>query len=307
MVWGLRSYTDRIYQRVLESELSTVPDHVAIIQDGNRRYARKNGQPKTDGHRAGAETTEQVLQWCNSLGITEVTIYAFSTENFERPADEREALFELISDRLRSFADDESVHNNEVRIQAIGETHRLPVDVQDAIAYAEDRTASYDSLQLNVALAYGGRSELLNIAKDIASEAASGELSPSAVDVSEIADRMETAPTQPADLIIRSGGDKRTSNFLPWHANGNEAAVYFSSPYWPEFSRTDFLRAIRTYESRETSWQYRRFDRIKLFGRATVDVTIQELNEFINRLQKSEELTQPSKPDSSRQSQHDGN
>ena len=184
-----------------------------------------------------------MLRWCGDLGIEELTLYAFSTENFDRPADEREALFDLITEKLRSFADREEVHDREVRIRAIGEIDRLPPRVREAVDYAEARTGRYDELYLNVALAYGRRAELLGVARDVAREAAAGELDADAVDVTEIQRRLTAGPTRAVDLIIRTGGDERTSNFLPWHANGNEAAVYFCTPYWPEFSRPEIGRA----------------------------------------------------------------
>jgi tritrans,polycis-undecaprenyl-diphosphate synthase [geranylgeranyl-diphosphate specific] len=261
MLQRLRGLTRRLYERVLEREVTGVPAHVAVIQDGNRRYAREHGEETTDGHRAGADTTERVLEWCADLGVEELTLYAFSTENFERPPEEREALFDLIAEKLRTFADRPEVHDRGVRIRAIGETERLPERVREAIAYAEGRTADHGTFRLNVALAYGGRAELLGVARDVARAAAAGECDPADVTVGTIEDRLTTGPTRDVDLIIRTGGAERTSNFLPWHANGNEAAVYFCAPYWPEFSRIDFLRAIRTYESRRESWRKTRAQR----------------------------------------------
>jgi len=261
MLQRLRGLTRRLYERVLEREVAGVPAHVAVIQDGNRRYAREHGEETTDGHRAGADTTERVLEWCADLGVEELTLYAFSTENFERPPEEREALFDLIAEKLRTFADRPEVHDRGVRIRAIGETERLPERVREAIAYAEGRTADHETFRLNVALAYGGRAELLGVARDVARAAAAGECDPADVTVGTIEDRLTTGPTRDVDLIIRTGGAERTSNFLPWHANGNEAAVYFCAPYWPEFSRIDFLRAIRTYESRRESWRKTRAQR----------------------------------------------
>ena len=283
MLGGSRRYLRRAYERLLEREISGAPTHVAVIQDGNRRYADARGAETTAGHRAGANTTESMLQWCADLEIEELTLYAFSTENFERPPDEREALFDLISEKLRDFADHEEVHDREVRIRAIGETHRLPARVRDAIAYAEHRTDGYDRLYLNVALAYGGRAELLGAAREIATEAAAGELEPADVDVDEVERRLTTQPTRAVDLIIRTGGDERTSNFLPWHANGNEAAVYFCTPYWPEFSRVDFLRAIRTYQSRQESWRRTRARRAVALVRAAGDVELEEARRIIGR------------------------
>jgi tritrans,polycis-undecaprenyl-diphosphate synthase [geranylgeranyl-diphosphate specific] len=275
MVRGIRGFVQRLYERLLEREISEVPSHVAVIQDGNRRYAEKQGEETTDGHRAGADTTERVLKWCADLGVEELTLYAFSTENFDRPADEREALFDLIAEKLRNFADRPEIHDREVRIRAIGETDRLPERVREAIRYAEDRTAAYDALKRNVALAYGGRAELLGVARDLAREAAEGTLDPDDVTVAEVERRLTTRPTQAVDLIIRTGGAERTSNFLPWHANGNEAAVYFCTPYWPEFSRIDLLRAIRTYESRQESWRRTRIERATALVHAVGDIDIE--------------------------------
>ena len=268
MLQRLRGLARRLYERVLEREVAGVPAHVAVIQDGNRRYAREHGEETTDGHRAGADTTERVLEWCADLGVEELTLYAFSTENFDRPPEEREALFDLIAEKLRTFADRPEVHDRGVRIRAIGETERLPERVREAIAYAEGRTADHGAFQLNVALAYGGRAELLGVARDVARSAAAGECDPEDVTVGTIENRLTTGPTRDVDLIIRTGGAERTSNFLPWHANGNEAAVYFCAPYWPEFSRIDFLRAIRTYESRRESWRKTRAQRAAALVRA---------------------------------------
>ncbi|MEF8778181.1 MAG: polyprenyl diphosphate synthase [Natronomonas sp.] len=280
VVWGL-------YERLLEREISGVPTHVAVIQDGNRRYAKERGDETTAGHRAGADTTERVLEWCADLGVEELTLYAFSTENFDRPDEEREALFDLISEKLRDFADRQEVHDREVRIRVIGETDRLPERVQEAIEYAERRTADYDEFYLNVAVAYGGRAELLGVAKAIAREAAAGDLDPETVTVEEIEDRLTVGPTQAVDLIIRTGGAERTSNFLPWHANGNEAAVYFCAPYWPEFSRIDFLRAIRTYESRQESWRRTRAQRAAALVRAVSDVELDEASRVLGQFRGS--------------------
>jgi tritrans,polycis-undecaprenyl-diphosphate synthase [geranylgeranyl-diphosphate specific] len=264
--WLRRRFT-RAYERMLRQQLGTTPAHVAIIQDGNRRYAREHGADAPDGHREGAETTEQVLEWCEELGIEELTLYAFSTENFDRPGEELEPLFDLIESKLHEFADSDRVHDNGVRIGAIGDVDRLPERVRDAVDYAETRTAAYDTLRLNIALAYGGRAELLGAAREVAADVAAGELAPADVDADAVERRLAEHTTRDVDLIIRTGGDERTSNFLPWHANGNEAAAYFCAPYWPEFSKADFLRGLRTYKSREESWQQSRTERaVALLG-----------------------------------------
>lgn len=293
MVQRVRELAQGVYERLLEWELSSTPTHVAVIQDGNRRYARKEGKETAEGHVEGAETTEALLHWSDDLGIDEVTLYAFSTENFNRPDDQLEAIFDLVEEKLRNFADADRIHDNEVCIRVIGEVHMLPERVQDAIDYAEGRTASYDELNLNVALAYGGRSQLLNAARDVASAVEAGDLSPEDVDVDTVEERLYEGPTRDVDLIVRTGGDERTSNFLPWHANGNEAAVYFCAPYWPEFRRIDYLRAIRTYENREASWRKHRARRalalVRAVGSAEAPKARQMLGRFKDALPSGEQ------------------
>ena len=280
----LRRRLTRAYERMLRQQLGTAPAHVAIIQDGNRRYAREHGADAPDGHREGAQTTERVLDWCEELGIEELTLYAFSTENFDRPDDELAPLFDLIESKLYEFADADRVHDNGVRIGAIGDVKRLPPRVQEAVEYAEARTAGYDTLRLNIALAYGGRAELLGAAREVAEDVAAGDLDPEAVDADAVERRLAEHTTRDVDLIIRTGGDERTSNFLPWHANGNEAAAYFCAPYWPEFSKTDFLRGLRTYESREESWQQSRTKRAVTLLRAVAGTELDDATAVAGRL-----------------------
>jgi tritrans,polycis-undecaprenyl-diphosphate synthase [geranylgeranyl-diphosphate specific] len=288
---GVRSWlgnraTDA-YERLLEREISGTPTHVAIIQDGNRRYARNRGADRSEGHEAGAETTEQVLEWCEELDIEELTLYAFSTENFNREPAEREYLFDLIEAKLWEFADADRVHEDGVRIRAIGEIDRLPERVREAVAYAESNTREYGQFRLNVALAYGGRNELLRAARDVSATVDRGELAPEDIDVAAVEKRLYDHPVQDVDLIVRTGGDERTSNFLPWYANGNEAAVFFCAPYWPEFSKVDFLRAIRTFESREASWRRTRAERAVALVRAVASVEIEEARAVARRLRET--------------------
>ena len=283
----LRRRIDWGYEQLLSRELSGGPTHVAVIQDGNRRYARRNGEAAPDGHRAGADTTERVLEWCQELGVEELTLYAFSTENFSRPDHEREALFDLLCEKLREFADADRVHENGVNIRAIGDLDRLPPRVQEAIEHAESRTADYDRFVLNVALAYGGRAQLLEAARSVARDVSAGELEADAIDAETITDRIYAQPVRDVDLIIRTGGDERTSNFLPWHANGNEAAVFFCAPYWPEFSKADFLRGIRTYESREASWRRTRARRALALLRAVSEPELAEATSILSRFRDS--------------------
>ncbi|WP_254761954.1 polyprenyl diphosphate synthase [Natrinema marinum] len=293
----LRQRVDAAYERLLSREISGAPTHIAVIQDGNRRYARGRGDDAHEGHRAGAETTERVLEWCQDIGVEELTLYTFSTENFERPDEQNEALFDLLCEKLYEFADADRVHENEVSIRAIGETDLLPERVRDAIEYAEQRTRKYDRFVLNIALAYGGRSRLLEAARGVAEDAESGELEPSEIDVGDIEDRLYDRPVRDVDLIIRPAGEERTSNFLPWHANGNEAAVFFCTPYWPEFSKTDFLRGIRTYEHREASWRRTRARRALALLGAVSEPELAEARSIVDRFRDS--LPSGEQPDAS--------
>jgi len=271
------------YEHLLRREISGSPTHVAVIMDGNRRYAREQGDDAPDGHRAGARTTEDVLSWCQDLGVEELTLYTFSTENFDRPAEEREPLFDLVAEKLREFGDADSVHENEVCVRVIGDRGLLPERVRSAARYAEEQTRGYDRFVLNVALAYGGRNELLHAARDVVDDVAAGDLDPEDVDVATVEDRLYDCPVRDVDLIVRTGGDERTSNFLPWHANGNEAAVFFCAPYWPEFSKVDFLRAIRTYENREQSWRRTRARRALALVRAFGNAELREARAVVDR------------------------
>jgi tritrans,polycis-undecaprenyl-diphosphate synthase [geranylgeranyl-diphosphate specific] len=280
------------YERLLRREIDGAPTHVAVIQDGNRRYARKNGDSAPSGHEDGAETTEQVLKWCRDLGVEELTLYTFSTENFGRPDDQLESLFDLIERKLREFADAEQIHEDGVSIRALGDVERLPERVREAVDYAERRTADYDQFVLNIALAYGGRAQLLSAARSVLGAVDDGEISPDEIDVGSIQNRLYDRPVRDVDLIIRTGGDERTSNFLPWHANGNEAAVYFCAPYWPEFSKTDLLRGIRTYQHRQESWRRTRARRalalVRTLGSADATEARRILGRFEDTLSSAE-------------------
>ena len=271
------------YERLLRREVGGAPDHVAVIMDGNRRYAREQGEDTNEGHREGAQTTEQLLDWCDELGVREVTLYAFSTENFDRPPEQREFIFDLVEEKLRTFADADRIHDAEVCIRAIGEREMLPDRVVEAVDYAEARTAQYDALNLNIALAYGGRAELLGAARDVACAVAADDLEPEDVDASTIEEYLYRGPTRDVDLIVRTGGDERTSNFLPWHANGNEAATFFCAPYWPEFRKIDFLRAIRTYQHRQDSWRTTRARRALALVRSLGDRELPQAKAVLRR------------------------
>ena len=228
-----------------------VPRHVAVIQDGNRRFARDQGIQTAIGHRLGADTTEQVLDWACDLGVRHITLYTFSTENFRRDPEELASLFALFQEKFRAILRDERVHRNHIRVRMIGDRSLLPDDLLATIDAAEEATREYGDYFINVALAYGGRNEIVHAARSILDEVRQGALAPAAITPDIVESHLHRgAPIPPVDLIIRTGNDSRTSNFLPWLANGHESAVYFCAPYWPAFRKIDLLRAMRVYDQR---------------------------------------------------------
>ena len=240
-----------LYERFLRMQFRSVPRQIAVIMDGNRRYAEEAGMPVTDGHRAGAQKTEEMLDWAHQLGIHHLTLYTFSTENFRRDQDEIGHLFALFREKFTRVLTDERVHKYRIRVQMVGDRSLLPCDLLAAISSAEEATRNYSGFHLNIALAYGGRNEIVLAARDILSSVQEGVIPPDAIDVEMVESHLHGGKgLPPVDLIIRTGNDWRTSNFLPWLANGHESAVYFCAPYWPLFRKIDLLRAIRVYDQR---------------------------------------------------------
>ena len=245
-----------LYARYLTMQCGHVPRHIAIIQDGNRRYARAIGINTSDGHRAGAEKTEEMLDWAHDLGIRHITLYTVSTENFSRDDEEVGQLFALFKEKFIRILTDERVYKYRIRVQMVGDRALLPPDLLEAVSAAEEATKNYDGVCLNIALAYGGRNEIVLAARDILSSVQDGVIRPDAIDVKMVESHLHGGKgLPPVDLIIRTGNDYRTSNFLPWLANGHESAVYFCAPYWPLFRKIDLLRAVRVYDQRMTAKQ----------------------------------------------------
>ena len=266
----LRGLAYEKYEKLLEAEISkrSLPEHVAIIMDGNRRFARKIGIATESGYAFGAEITECVIEWCFDLGVKQLTLYAFSIENFCRTNDEKEKLFELMQEEFEKLCVDERIHKHEVRIRAIGNVNLLPASVKAAISKAEHATEQYSKFKLFVAVAYSGRMEIVDAVRVIADRVKRGFLNPADIDEATISnhlyiselegedDASDSGAKTSVDLIIRTGGEVRISNFVPWQALGNECAAYFCAPFWPEFRRLDLLRAIRTYQEREEEKQH---------------------------------------------------
>ena len=224
-------------------------NHLAIIMDGNRRFAWSKALQTGIGHKMGKMKLEQVLDWVLELDIHYFTVYALSTENLSRPETELKGLFDLYIEGLKDIANDERIHENKVKVQIIGRRELLPESVNEAITYAEEKTADYDDFTFTVCLAYGSREEMLGAIKLIAEDHAAGDLPLESIDEEEVSRRLYTADMPDPDLVIRTSGEERISNFLLWQMAYTE--LYFTDVYWPSFSKKELLKAIQTYQARK--------------------------------------------------------
>ncbi len=243
---ALRGLTEKRLLELVRAE--PVPRHLAIIMDGNRRFARSHGLGVQDGHARGRDTLEELLNWCLELEIRILTVYALSTENLVRPAEELDGLMALFDRALRDIATDERVHRHRIRVRVIGNRALLPAPVREAVDIAESATSGYDAYRYNVALGYGGRDEIVQAIRELAREVRAGTLQPEEIDSAKVAQHLYTADLPDPDLILRTSGEERISNFLLWQSAYSE--LYFSDVLWPGLTRLEFLRAIRTFQLR---------------------------------------------------------
>jgi tritrans,polycis-undecaprenyl-diphosphate synthase [geranylgeranyl-diphosphate specific] len=227
------------------------PDHIAIILDGNRRWANSQELNPWLGHKKGAETVEQLLDWSHMLGVKYITLYMFSTENFSRSSKEVEQIMKIADEKFRKILTDERIHKNKVHVKVIGRTNLLPQSLQDLIANVEKTTEHYNNYFWNFAFAYGGRAEIVDAAKTIAKKVKNGELAVDDVTESTFEKYLYTSHMTKADpdMIIRTSGEERLSGFLLWQAAYSE--LLFLDVYWPDFRFIDLLRAIRTFQNRK--------------------------------------------------------
>ena len=223
------------------------PVHVAIIMDGNGRWAKARGLPRIAGHKRGAEAVRRSVNGAAELGIEYLTLYGFSSENWKRPAAEVDDLMGLL--RLYLINEIEELHRNGVRLRVIGQRNRLGRDIVNLIEDAEQRTAANRRLNLTVALSYGGRAEIAGAARQIAEEVRAGRLDPASVDEDLFARHLLTRDTPDPDLLIRTSGEKRISNFLLWQCA--YAELVFLERLWPDFTRNDLESAITEYYGRD--------------------------------------------------------
>ena len=244
----------------LQLNPENIPKHVAIIMDGNGRWARERRRPRVFGHRRGADRVREVVEAAGKLGVNTLTLFAFSDENWSRPETEVGAIMRLLNIYLAK--EEDSLDRNNVRLETIGDISRLPRSNQELLKRVCERLSHNTGLRLTLALSYGGRSEITEACKSIAEKVAEGVISAGEIDVDLISEHMQTYRFPELDLLIRTSGECRVSNFLLWQLAYTE--LYFTETYWPDFSEKDFFDAIRTYQARD-----RRFGKVKVDNEQT--------------------------------------
>jgi len=228
-------------------EWATVPEHVAIIMDGNGRWARAHGLPRTAGHRKGAEAVQRTLDAAIEFGIEYLTLFGFSSENWNRPELEVSVLMGLLRRYLQS--ETAELHRKNIRIRVVGDRSRFPKDIVSLIEAAETMTAENDGLNLTAALSYGGRQDIVTASRVLAEKVAAGELQPDAITVEMFSQHLWTRDLPDPDLMIRTSNEQRISNFLLWQSAYTE--FVFTDDYWPEFGRDGLEKAIAEFNRRE--------------------------------------------------------
>lgn len=226
---------------------ASIPGHVCIIMDGNGRWAKKRLMPRSYGHHKGVETTRRAVDFFARNGIRHLTLFAFSSENWQRPADEVESLMELFMQSLRKYTDE--LHEQQIRIRFIGDRESFSADLRAGIDETERKTAANDRMSLNIAANYGGRWDIANAARILARRVASGEMDADSIDEAALAEQMSLADIPAPDLFIRTGNEQRISNFLLWQLAFTE--LYFCSVLWPDFSETEMRAALDEYSRRQ--------------------------------------------------------
>jgi undecaprenyl diphosphate synthase len=228
-------------------ETASVPRHVAIIMDGNGRWAKARGLPRTAGHRRGVETVREVVRGAGELGIAYLTLFGFSTENWKRPADEVDFLMGLLRYYMRSEL--ETLAKEGARLRVIGDRDGLPRDIGVMIGEAEQRTRSNARINVTIALNYGGRADIVRAAQRLAERAAAGELAPDSITEEALTRELLTAEIPDPDLLIRTSGEQRISNFLLWQSA--YAEILFVDTLWPDFGKAQLAAAVAEYSRRE--------------------------------------------------------
>ena len=236
-------YTDE----VMNMDRELIPAHVAIILDGNGRWAKKRHMPRNFGHKAGADTLETICDDAWELGVKYLTVYAFSTENWKRSVEEVKGIMTILRNYLINAI--ERANKNNMRVRVIGERSRLDEDIRTAIESLEAATENNTGLQFNIALNYGGRDDVTRAVRGLAEKAARGEIRPEDITEQMISDSLDTAGMPDQDLLIRTSGEIRISNFMPWQISYSE--FYFCDTLWPDFNKDELAKAIIYYAKRD--------------------------------------------------------
>ena len=243
----------KIYSKKLENEIRNgdIPNHVALILDGNRRWAKRNLSFSKVGHWKGADAVENLLDWCEEFDIKIITLYALSAENLNRKDEELDYLYELIESRLKKLYNDPRIHRTKMRVKAMGRIELLPDSIKEILRKLDEATVNYDKHFLNIAIAYGGQDELVDAVKKIGTKIQDGSLRVNDIDKDEIESNLYTShlPQSSPDMILRTSGEKRLSGFLLWQSAYSE--LVFMDIFWPDFRKIDLMRAIRMFQKRK--------------------------------------------------------
>jgi tritrans,polycis-undecaprenyl-diphosphate synthase [geranylgeranyl-diphosphate specific] len=251
LAWSLVSRTDRIRTNRLRERIinDEIPKHVSIIMDGNRRFAWHRKIETNIGHEKGKEKLKDVMDWILDLKIPYLSVYALSTENIkERSGEELDSLYELYCEGLNEMSEDPKIHKMKVKVQAVGRLGMLPDNVINSIKNIEEKTKDYSDFLFTVCLAYGGREEIVDAVRKVAQEYAEGEIKLEEIDNNKISNKLYTANLPDPDLVIRTSGEERISNFLLWQIAYSE--LHFTDVHWPSFSKQDLYEAIDSYQRR---------------------------------------------------------
>jgi tritrans,polycis-undecaprenyl-diphosphate synthase [geranylgeranyl-diphosphate specific] len=252
LAWSLVSRTDRIRTNRLRERIinDEIPKHVSIIMDGNRRFAWHRKIETNIGHEKGKEKLKDVMDWILDLKIPYLSVYALSTENIkERSGEELDSLYELYCEGLNEMSEDPKIHKMKVKVQAVGRLEMLPDNVRNSIKNIEEKTKHYSDFLFTVCLAYGGREEIVDAVRKVAQEYAEGEIKLEEIDNNKISNKLYTANLPDPDLVIRTSGEERISNFLLWQIAYSE--LHFTDVHWPSFSKQDLYEAIDSYQRRK--------------------------------------------------------
>lgn len=243
------SFFNKIFKKnknITELDQDNLPKHIAIIMDGNGRWAKKRALPRSVGHREGAKTLKTISTFCGNLGIKHLTVYAFSTENWKRPKSEVDYLMDLLLDYLKNA--EKHIGGKDVRIQTIGDTSVLSTEIQKEIERVTRETKNNSGLILNIALNYGGRSEIVHCVKDIVNNIEMGKISKNDINEEVISKSLYTKEIPDPDILIRPGGESRLSNFLLWQVAYTE--IWYTDVLWPDFKKEHIVEAILDYQNR---------------------------------------------------------